>query len=198
MQSSFVSLTSRVSAQDVLNEVKTISYILFQLFPPLLLVSLAVTDQERGDLGEKENCMLKVSIFSQFQWENKKKKVNPLSQNLEPTWQINTSKRGFSTAAHISPSVGITCACPAGLTAGVRSYLCPTLDKQKHPLFLIFSICWENGGKSKSLSSRCMGFSSTLGTPAQKERAQELGQGTLLCQGSQQTLFIPSLNFSCR
>lgn len=51
--------------------------------------------------------MLRVNGFSQLQWENKEQKVKLLPQNPEPTWKICTSKRGFSTAAHISPSVGI-------------------------------------------------------------------------------------------
>lgn len=68
----------------------------------------------------------------------------------------------------------------------MRSYLCPPLDKQKHPLFLsYFYHLLGKWGQIQESVIQVMGFSScsTLGEPTQEELVQELCQGTPALSG---------------
>lgn len=146
--------------------------------------------------------MLKVNVFFFFLSSSgkiKSKKSN-LCHKAPSTCGIFTPLKGVSSLLLTSAQVLASHLCLPSWLGCKCEELPVTLTRRNSLLFQIgFFTCWENGGKAKGLSSRCMGFSScsTLGAPTQEENVQELCQGTLLCQGSQQTLFTLALHFSC-
>lgn len=149
-----------------------------------------------GKLHAQGQCFF---FFLSSSGKIKSKKSN-LCHKAPSTCGIFTPLKGVSSLLLTSAQVLASHLCLPSWLGCKCEELPVTLTRRNSLLFQIgFFTCWENGGKAKGLSSRCMGFSScsTLGVPTQEENVQELCQGTLLCQGSQQTLFTLALHFSC-